>query len=124
MAAQPLTKARIAQILITLAVLMTAFWWRTVAYNEAEQGSVKCTLGEACKIEAGVTIAVLRTEQGTLLISGLKPTWQLTGAVGTNLQQTNDGYLVPVENEQLGEIKLKLTEMDNQRAIDLIIALD
>ncbi|MGL6261800.1 hypothetical protein [Vibrio sp. WXL210] len=124
MAAQPLTKARIAQILITLAVLMTAFWWRTVAYNQAEQGSVKCTLGEACKIEAGVTIAVLRTEQGTLLISGLKPTWQLTGAVGTNLQQTNDGYLVPVENEQLGEIKLKLTEMDNQRAIDLIIALD
>lgn len=124
MAAQPLTKARIVQILITLAVLITAFWWRTAAYNRAEQEPVECMLGEVCQIDAGVTITAVRTELGTVLISGLKPTWQLTDKAGVNLHQTEEGYSIALENEQLGEIELKLTEMNNQQAIDLIIALD
>ncbi|KDM91441.1 hypothetical protein [Photobacterium galatheae] len=35
MAAQKLTKARLIQILVLLAVLITAFVWRTITYKEA-----------------------------------------------------------------------------------------
>lgn len=45
MAAQKLTKARLIQILVLLAVLITAFVWRTITYKEvrpAEEVSVLC----------------------------------------------------------------------------------
>ncbi|MDO6705341.1 hypothetical protein [Photobacterium sp. 1_MG-2023] len=36
MAAQKLTKARLIQILFLLAVLITAFTWRTITYDQSE----------------------------------------------------------------------------------------
>lgn len=37
MAAQKLTKGRLAQIIILMVVLITAFVWRTITYNQTQQ---------------------------------------------------------------------------------------
>ncbi|NAW66072.1 hypothetical protein CAG70_18215 [Photobacterium halotolerans] len=45
MAAQKLTKARLIQILLLLAVLIAAFVWRTITYtsdNKAEEAPRPC----------------------------------------------------------------------------------
>ncbi|MGF1689837.1 hypothetical protein [Photobacterium kagoshimensis] len=47
MAAQKLTRGRLAQIIILMVVLIAAFVWRTITYNQTQQGeetSLTCQL--------------------------------------------------------------------------------
>ncbi|MFA0077865.1 hypothetical protein AB4427_06885 [Vibrio artabrorum] len=48
MAAQKLTKARLVQIIIMLAVLITAFIWRTINHESNE--TIKCIVSKPCEI--------------------------------------------------------------------------
>lgn len=55
MAAEKLTKARLVQILILMAVLITAFVWRTVTYDEkasVDESTTECRItAEYCTVE-------------------------------------------------------------------------
>ncbi|UTV29129.1 hypothetical protein [Photobacterium atrarenae] len=57
MAAEKLTRARLAQILVLLAVLMTAFVWRTVTYENTkvlEDHPDRCQItAESCVMKRG-----------------------------------------------------------------------
>jgi hypothetical protein len=49
MAAEKLTKSRLIQIIVLMAVLITAFVWRTVTYEEVqsvEQKAIHCVISE------------------------------------------------------------------------------
>ncbi|AUI86129.1 hypothetical protein BS333_06865 [Vibrio azureus] len=50
MPAQKLTKARLAQIIIMLSILVVAFFWRTLTYEANEQ--VICQSEKVCKIKS------------------------------------------------------------------------
>ncbi|MCW8330863.1 hypothetical protein MD588_18890 [Photobacterium sp. SDRW27] len=67
MAAEKLTKARLIQILFLMAVLITAFVWRTVTYEQStpqDEGAVRCQISEeSCLVEG----------QGDVLAMSLKP---------------------------------------------------
>ncbi|CAH1596122.1 hypothetical protein [Vibrio rotiferianus] len=51
MAAQKLTKARLAQILIMLSVLIGAFFWRTFTYETSRD--VDCSQKQRCDVTIG-----------------------------------------------------------------------
>lgn len=77
MAAEKLTTGRLVQILVVMAVLITAFIWRTVDYSKSANVP-QCILGEhSCAVEVNGVSAVLSLEyQGDndvfvrILISG------------------------------------------------------
>ncbi|MBM7035800.1 hypothetical protein [Vibrio ulleungensis] len=48
MAAQPLTRARLIQILLTMLLLIVAFVWRTVIFSDEQ---VNCTVQQVCNLE-------------------------------------------------------------------------
>ncbi|WP_434762835.1 hypothetical protein [Vibrio fortis] len=48
MAAQKLTKGRLVQIIVMLSILVAAFTWRTVTYENNE--TVDCILSAPCEI--------------------------------------------------------------------------
>ena len=49
MPAQKLTKARLAQIIIMLSILVVAFFWRTLTYEASNE--VICNKEKVCKIK-------------------------------------------------------------------------
>ncbi len=66
MPAQKLTKARLAQILIMLTVLIVAFFWRTFTYETPSQ--VDCSQKERCNVTiSGEIIAINRNTKGILI---------------------------------------------------------
>ncbi|CAV18621.1 MULTISPECIES: hypothetical protein [Vibrio] len=48
MAAQKLTKGRLVQIIVMLVILIAAFTWRTVTYDNDE--TVNCIISKPCQI--------------------------------------------------------------------------
>ncbi|MDV6251055.1 hypothetical protein [Vibrio sp. EA2] len=63
MPAQKLTKARLAQILITLSVLVGAFLWRTFTHETPK--SVDCSQKERCDVTiSGERITINRDSDG------------------------------------------------------------
>lgn len=48
MAAQPLTRARLIQILLTMMLLIVAFVWRTVVFDDEE---LECQSQQVCNFE-------------------------------------------------------------------------
>jgi len=79
MAAEKLTKHRLAQILITLSLLITAFFWRTITYQEIE--TIECVAEPKCSIFVnGENIYVTKDEQnkGVFTIYPISPDWEVT----------------------------------------------
>ncbi|MGF1873135.1 hypothetical protein [Photobacterium indicum] len=110
MAAEKLTKSRLIQIIVLMAVLISAFVWRTVTYEEgqsAEQKTTHCVISEEkCLIveqseTADITLAPLpATAESPLVLQigniDVKPTGVVEGVdmfMGT----------IPVVFEQKGE---------------------
>ncbi|MFA0553308.1 hypothetical protein AB4538_20910 [Vibrio lentus] len=48
MAAQKLTKGRLVQIIVMLVILIAAFTWRTVTYDQDE--TINCIVSKPCQI--------------------------------------------------------------------------
>ncbi len=66
MPAQKLTKARLAQILITLSVLVVAFFWRTFTHETPSH--IDCSQKERCDVTiAGEKISINRNTNGILI---------------------------------------------------------
>lgn len=66
MPAQKLTKARLAQILIMLMVLVVAFFWRT--FTHETPGRVDCSQKERCDVTiSGQIITINRNTNGILI---------------------------------------------------------
>ncbi|EIF2702999.1 hypothetical protein Q4905_004119 [Vibrio alginolyticus] len=66
MPAQKLTKARLAQILIMLSVLISAFFWRTFTHESVN--SVDCSQKERCDVTIeGEIITINRDSMGISL---------------------------------------------------------
>ncbi len=66
MPAQKLTKARLAQILITLMVLVAVFFWRTFTHETPDR--VDCSQKERCNVTiAEVIITINRNTKGILI---------------------------------------------------------
>ncbi|KIN11183.1 hypothetical protein QTO01_19115 [Vibrio mytili] len=63
MPAQKLTKARLAQILITLSILTIAFFWRTLTHEDIER--LDCSEKRSCVVNIGEEkITITRNSQG------------------------------------------------------------
>ncbi len=66
MPAQKLTKARLAQILIMLSVLVVAFFWRTFTHETPRR--VDCSQKERCDVTiGGVIVTINRNTNGILI---------------------------------------------------------
>lgn len=66
MPAQKLTKARLAQILIMLVVLVVAFFWRT--FTHETPGRFDCSQKERCDVTiSGEIITINRNTNGILI---------------------------------------------------------
>ncbi len=48
MAAQPLTRVRLIQILLTLTLLVAAFTWRTADFS---QSTIECSMQQSCNFQ-------------------------------------------------------------------------
>ncbi|MGF1758767.1 hypothetical protein L4D76_12650 [Photobacterium sagamiensis] len=113
MAAEKLTKSRLIQILFLMTVLITAFVWRTITYNEsklAEENAIQC------QVKAGS--CVFEKEQQELVIT-LSPSPAVAesplivqiGNVNVKPTATVEGIdmfmgKIPVVFEQKGEVWL------------------
>lgn len=68
MAAEKLTKARLAQILITLLVLISAFLWRTFSHESGTH--ITCGMEKPCQFdieEAGDCLSTRVTRRSQVL---------------------------------------------------------
>ncbi|WP_394250902.1 hypothetical protein [Vibrio profundi] len=66
MAAQKLTKGRLVQIVLMMVVLIAAFTWRTVIYEEGYSAS--CKLIDSCEIKIDSHNILLSKHKGGFLI--------------------------------------------------------
>jgi len=98
MAAEKLTKHRLAQILITLSLLLVAFFWRTVTYEGMT--TVECDLKTNCSLFVNdQKITVTKDNKDGTVIT-LQPTltdWDLKydGEIVTSGDTTT---LIPLHN--------------------------
>ncbi len=77
MAAEKLTKHRLAQILITLCLLVIAFFWRTLTYTDTN--SIKCVAKPNCSVFVnGEKITVTKDNKNSqvLTIYPSNPAWK------------------------------------------------
>lgn len=51
MAAEKLTKARLAQIIAIFTVLLVAFIWRSYHYESKDKSAIECQINEPCFIQ-------------------------------------------------------------------------
>ncbi len=104
MPAQKLTKARLAQILITLSVLACAFFWRTFTYETPS--NVDCSQKERCDITiSGDKITIKRDSVGisfeTLKSSSIKIDLDQSG----NFMNATDIHQ-PIEWKSISQSKI------------------
>ncbi|OEF05171.1 hypothetical protein A1QI_08945 [Vibrio genomosp. F10 str. 9ZB36] len=64
MAAQPLTKGRFVQIIITLSILVGVFTWRTITHSQIQL--VDCNYQEQCLFDVKNNTLEARFNQGKL----------------------------------------------------------
>ncbi|MCG6215211.1 hypothetical protein [Vibrio furnissii] len=78
MAAEKLTKHRLAQIIITLAVLVIAFFWRTITYRDVP--TQECIPQPKCSLFVnGQKLTVTKSEEfpGVYIIRPIPEEWRL-----------------------------------------------
>lgn len=78
MAAEKLTKHRLAQIIITLAVLVIAFFWRTITYRDVP--TQECIPQPKCSLFVnGQKLTVTKSEEfpGVYIIHPIPVEWRL-----------------------------------------------
>ncbi|KQH84197.1 hypothetical protein J0676_00220 [Vibrio sp. Vb2880] len=78
MAAEKLTKHRLAQIIITLAVLVIAFFWRTITYRDVP--TQECIPQPKCSLFVnGQKLTVTKSEEfpGVYIIRPIPVEWRL-----------------------------------------------
>ncbi|MGR4990366.1 hypothetical protein ACPV3U_12400 [Vibrio rotiferianus] len=107
MAAQKLTKARLAQILIMLSVLITAFVWRT--FNYESMRSVDCSQKERCDVTIGRENIQIRVLSDKISIQTAK-----NSRVKIDLNQS--GNYVSIND---GEMDIPVNELPANRIIFL-----
>ncbi|MGY2575925.1 hypothetical protein [Vibrio sp. C8] len=79
MAAEKLTKHRLAQILITLTLLLIAFFWRTVTYTEVS--TVTCNPQPNCFVFVNnekITVTKDDRQLGVLNVYPIPQGWEIT----------------------------------------------
>ncbi|EPA8365116.1 hypothetical protein ACQ676_000602 [Vibrio fluvialis] len=97
MAAEKLTKHRLAQIIITLAILVGAFFWRTITYRDVP--TQECIPEPKCSLFVnGQKITVTKSEEfpGVYIIRPIPVGWSL---------ESNDELLRDGEEVQLKVIR-------------------
>ncbi|TOP98943.1 hypothetical protein, partial [Vibrio parahaemolyticus] len=72
MPAQKLTKARLAQILIMLSLLVGAFFWRTFTHETST--SVDCSQKERCDVTIGEDKITINRDSSGILIETTEST--------------------------------------------------
>ncbi|WP_154181156.1 hypothetical protein [Vibrio furnissii] len=78
MAAEKLTKHRLAQIIITLAVLVIVFFWRTITYRDVP--TQECIPQPKCSLFVnGQKLTVTKSEEfpGVYIIRPIPVEWRL-----------------------------------------------
>ncbi|WJG27595.1 hypothetical protein QSU96_07755 [Vibrio furnissii] len=78
MAAEKLTKHRLVQIIITLAVLVIAFFWRTITYRDVP--AQECIPQPKCSLFVnGQKLTVTKSEEfpGVYIIRPIPEEWRL-----------------------------------------------
>lgn len=79
MAAEKLTKLRLTQIVITLAILTVAFFWRTITFQDVS--TQKCVAAPQCSLFVDgrqITVTKSETEQGVYIIQSIPSNWNVT----------------------------------------------
>ncbi len=98
MAAEKLTKHRLAQILITLTLLIIAFFWRTVTYTDID--TVDCALKPNCSVIVnGQKITVTKDDKNSRVITlyPIQPEWDIKYD-GQVINNGNTTTLIPNNN--------------------------
>ncbi len=111
MAAEKLTKHRLAQILITLFVLLVAFFWRTITHTEMR--TVECELNPNCSVFVnGQKITVKRddTNESVIIVYPTSPEWDLKYS-GEITSKGNTTTLKPKDNNQETADSLTINEV-------------
>ncbi len=115
MPAQKLTRGRIVQICITLAVLVTAFTWRTIEHNNVK--TVNCKVNQTCQFIYG-------SNEINFAIGADKLTLSTTNYVNLNITIEGQHTLVDkesIELEFVGE-SIILADSNLDHTLEVIVA--
>ncbi|MDX1301758.1 hypothetical protein [Photobacterium sp.] len=113
MAAEKLTKARLIQIIFLMTVLMAAFVWRTITYNDSKPADDKAT---QCQVKAGTCVFEEEQQELEIILSpspavAESPLIVQIGNVNVKPTATVEGIdmfmgTIPVIFEQKGDVWL------------------
>ncbi len=104
MAAQKLTKARLAQILIMLSLLVIAFFWRTFTYET--NSTVDCSQKQRCDVTIGTEkVVITKRTDGFSLELKENSSIKIDLNQGGNFLEVDDKYL-NVEWNRISEDKV------------------
>jgi len=106
MAAEKLTKHRLAQILLTLILLLVAFFWRTITYQELDY--VSCDPAPKCSLfvnEQKITVTKIEEKPQMYTIYPIPKGWILDYE-GQMIRNGNEVTLIPNGNKPKTNISL------------------
>lgn len=79
MAAEKLTKLRLTQIVVTLAILTVAFFWRTITFQDVS--NQKCVAAPQCSLSVDgreITVTKIEDTPGLYIIQPVPVEWSVT----------------------------------------------
>lgn len=100
MATQPLTKGRLMQILVVLAVLTIAFFWRTFSYNQDSVFNITCTQGETCRVNVNSLKLIVQPDGQDMTLLNVKPDWIVTSQT-SGLSQDSVKVTFPLSTKSI-----------------------
>lgn len=120
MAAEKLTKERIAQILIMMALLVTAFWWRTFEYTAPRHTTVSCNMDSLCDIHESLTNVQLSKDNTQLVMQDIPIEW----IVSSSLIVERKDELISINVDKVGNSSISIILKNRELAQDIQLTID
>ena len=114
MAAEKLTRARFAQIIIMLTLLIAAFIWRTMTHNEHE--NIECELKPSCTFNVKNSSISASLQGSKLVVERPSGNWQLISE-NPQLKIESKGENWQVELSSNDDFELTLQDLEEANII-------
>ncbi|MDR9826833.1 hypothetical protein RCJ22_14575 [Vibrio sp. FNV 38] len=124
MAAEKLTKGRIAQILVTMIVLIVAFWWRTYDYVDNNEVSKTCRVDDVCSINEELTNIQLSRIDSFLIVSGVGEGWVVLSDENVNVTQDDTHTIIDLSAIESVSLALTFKRINHSSSSVVLIDLD
>ncbi|MCG9597459.1 hypothetical protein L1D15_12105 [Vibrio sp. Isolate25] len=116
MAAEKLTRSRFAQIIIMLSLLITAFIWRTLTYNE--QRNVDCELKPSCTFNVKNSSINASLEGSKVIVEQPVGNWRLSSDNSQlKIENKDDNWEIELPSKE--DFELTLQDLEEAQIIGI-----